>query len=49
MASRTRRKAAFKRLMDAVALLAELDSDDWRRAKGTHARGAMYFAGYAFQ
>jgi hypothetical protein len=43
------RKAAFKRLLDAEALLSEKASDDWRRRKGAHARGAMYLAGYAIE
>jgi hypothetical protein len=43
------RLAAFKRLRDAEALLAEEKSARWLRAKGEHARGAMYLAGYAIE
>ena len=43
------RKAAFKRLRDAKALLAEENSLDWLRSDGAHARGAMYLAGYAIE
>jgi hypothetical protein len=42
------RKAAFKRLRDAEALLDEKDGD-WSKQKGEHARGAMYIAGYAVE
>lgn len=43
------RRAAIKRLADAKALLQVENSDDWRRRKGPHARGAMYLAGYAVE
>ena len=43
------RRAAFKRLADAEALLAEEKSERWRCEKGLHARGAMYLAGYAIE
>ncbi len=44
------RKAAFKRLRDAVALLGEDGQDvSWAGKKGNHARGAMYIAGYAVE
>jgi hypothetical protein len=42
------RKAGFKRLRDATALLGE-QKGDWRKQKGFHARGAMYLAGYAIE
>lgn len=42
------RKAAFKRLRDAEALLAQKEGD-WAMRKGLHARGAMYLAGYAIE
>lgn len=43
------RKAAYKRLRDALCLLGGADSVDWFRKKGAHARGAMYLAGYAIE
>jgi hypothetical protein len=44
------RKAAFKRLRDAVKLLnCPPGDDDWLEEKGLHARGAMYLAGYAVE
>jgi hypothetical protein len=43
------RKAAFKRLRDAVALLDEQPTEDWSKRNGFHARGAMYLAGYAIE
>jgi hypothetical protein len=42
------RKAARKRLGDAVTLLGE-EGGDWGKRKGAHARGAMYMAGYAVE
>jgi len=42
------RKAAFKRLRDAKALLGRQEGD-WYQQKGRHARGAMYLAGYAVE
>jgi hypothetical protein len=42
------RRAALKRMMDAVKLLGE-EEGDWNRKKGAHARGAMYLAGYAIE
>jgi hypothetical protein len=41
--------AAYKRLRDARALLGEQSTSRWLRAKGHHARGAMYLAGYAIE
>jgi hypothetical protein len=43
------RKAAFKRLRDAVKLLDRRDHIDWPDQKGLHSRGAMYLAGYAIE
>jgi hypothetical protein len=44
------RKAAFKRLRDAIKLLdRHQDNVDWLKRKGLHARGAMYLAGYAVE
>ncbi len=44
------RKAAFRRLRDAIKLLDCQDGgDDWLEKKGLHARGAMYLAGYAVE
>jgi hypothetical protein len=41
--------AALKRLRDARKLLSAEPSSRWLKAKGLHARGAMYLAGYAIE